>query len=254
MCNNFTLVADGACSGNPGPGGWAYQVYEGAVSDNKVIATEAGGAAGTTNNIMELTATLKALAMFRDNGYEDSMVILHLDSQYVLDGIFEYMAGWKARGWRKSNGKPVLNVELWQEIDEVMTELRARGFSFIKNWVKGHAGDSANGVVDQMAVEQRDLYKPLAPSAAAQPAPAVPIFLDELQSSEAVRDAAGTVLQGAMTTILERGVGEDLGSALSAALNDTSATEAALKAVLDDYAGGLITVKGALFKIRDLRI
>lgn len=133
------LYTDGACSGNPGPGGW------GAVLVYKSVKKEmSGGEKSTTNNKMELMAAIEGLSALK----EPCRVTLVSDSKYLVDGMTKGWAkGWKAKGWRKSDGKPALNVELWEkllELDEYHT---------IKyEWIKGHAGHEYNERCDALAV------------------------------------------------------------------------------------------------------
>ncbi len=137
MTDTITIWTDGACSGNPGPGGWGAIVrFAGADRELK------GGAADTTNNRMELMAAITALRSLD----EPSDVDLHTDSQYVRGGITGWMAGWKRNGWRTADRKPVKNMELWQELDEVTARHKVRW-----HWVKGHAGHPENERADLLA-------------------------------------------------------------------------------------------------------
>ncbi len=134
---SVTIYTDGACKGNPGPGGWgAWLASEG---HEKELC---GGAAVTTNNRMELTAVIEALASLK----RPCVVTLYTDSQYVRKGITEWMGGWKARGWRTADGKPVKNLDLWQKLEQAaaLHEVDWR-------WVKGHAGDPGNERADALA-------------------------------------------------------------------------------------------------------
>src|SRR5215813_7168201 len=108
------LFTDGACSGNPGPGGWAFILKHPA--SGKVVE-KSGGEVQTTNNRMELRAVIEGLEAIK----KPSAVELYADSKYVLDGLREWMAGWKAKGWRTAAKKPVKNVELWKRLDELMS-------------------------------------------------------------------------------------------------------------------------------------
>ncbi|MBL8762807.1 MAG: ribonuclease HI [Phycisphaerae bacterium] len=135
------LFTDGACSGNPGPGGWGY-VLRHPVSG--VEREGSGGEAATTNNRMELAAVIEGLRALR----VPSRVELHSDSKYVLQGLEEWLDQWKARGWRTAGKKPVKNSELWRELDV----LRAR-HELRFHWVRGHAGHPENERCDRLAVE-----------------------------------------------------------------------------------------------------
>lgn len=136
------LFTDGACSGNPGPGGWAYILKHPA--SGKVVE-KSGGEAQTTNNRMELRAVIEGLSAIR----KPSTVELYADSKYVLDGLREWMADWKARGWRTASKKPVKNLELWKRLDELMA---VHALTF--HWVEGHAGHEENERCDRLAVAE----------------------------------------------------------------------------------------------------
>jgi ribonuclease HI len=131
------VYADGACRGNPGPGGWGVWLKSGA-HEKELF----GGERLTTNNRMELTAAIQALAALKRR----STVLLHTDSQYVCQGVTNWIHGWKQRGWRTADKKPVKNVELWQRLDELN-----RQHDVTWRWVKGHAGDPGNERADALA-------------------------------------------------------------------------------------------------------
>ena len=131
------IYTDGACRGNPGPGGWCVWMVSG--PHEKELF---GGELNTTNNRMELTAVITALRALR----RPCRVILHTDSQYVQKGISEWIVGWKARGWRTADKKPVKNADLWQELDEA-----TRRHDIQWRWVKGHAGHEGNERADRLA-------------------------------------------------------------------------------------------------------
>jgi ribonuclease HI len=131
------IYTDGACRGNPGPGGWGVLLIAG-----KHQKTMHGGDPETTNNRMELTAAIEALNALKGH----SSVILHTDSKYVMDGIKEWMPNWKKRGWKTAAKKPVKNKDLWQALDE------ATGRHEIDwRWVKGHNGNPGNEMADELA-------------------------------------------------------------------------------------------------------
>ena len=135
----ITIYTDGGCSGNPGPGGWAF-----AVSENGMLVDSASGGDGaTTNNRMELTAVINALKYARAKG-ENEVTIL-TDSQYVKNGITDWIRSWKRKGWRTSSNSPVKNVEYWTELDELNSSL-----SVTWSWVKGHAGIDGNEECDRL--------------------------------------------------------------------------------------------------------
>ena len=141
-----TLYTDGACSGNPGPGGW------GAILIYKEIRKEmSGGDKETTNNKMELTAAIEGLSALK----EPCKVQLYSDSKYLIDGITKGWArGWRAKGWKKSDGKPALNVDLWEKILELDDY---HEIEYI--WVKGHAGNPNNERCDRLAVAYYESLK-----------------------------------------------------------------------------------------------
>ena len=131
------IYTDGACSGNPGPGGWGAILRTG-----KTEKELFGGELDTTNNRMELTAAIKALEALKRHCEVD----LYTDSKYVMDGITTWIHGWKARGWKTADKKPVKNVELWQLLDAQMQR-----HSVKLHWVKGHAGHPENERADELA-------------------------------------------------------------------------------------------------------
>lgn len=141
-----TIYTDGACSGNPGPGGWgailAWQGHEKELS---------GGAAATTNNRMELTAVLTALALLK----EPCVVDLYSDSKYVVDAIEKgWLYGWQKKGWIKADKKPVLNVDLWQQLLPQLARHQVH-----LHWVKGHAENEKNNRCDKLAVAESKKYQ-----------------------------------------------------------------------------------------------
>jgi ribonuclease HI len=138
------LFTDGACSGNPGPGGWAYLLRH--PKTGKSVERN-GGEPATTNNRMELAAVIEGLAGLT----RPSTVELYSDSQYVLKGLDEWIAGWKKKGWRTASKAPVKNVDLWMKLDELKAVHEIRF-----HWVRGHDGHPENERVDRLAVEARD--------------------------------------------------------------------------------------------------
>lgn len=137
--NTITIYTDGACKGNPGPGGWGALL-----SANGVEKELFGGEPSTTNNRMEMMAVIQALEALK----RPCKVQLHLDSKYVLQGITEWIHGWKAKGWRTASKQPVKNVELWQRLDILVS---SGGHEIDWRWVKGHAGDPGNERADALA-------------------------------------------------------------------------------------------------------
>lgn len=137
--NHVIIYTDGACKGNPGPGGWGVLLRSGAVEKELF-----GGHPATTNNRMELQAVIEALRALK----RPCRVTLFLDSEYVRKGITEWLPGWKARGWRTASKQPVKNAELWQELDALV---QSGGHAIDWQWVKGHAGDPGNERADTLA-------------------------------------------------------------------------------------------------------
>lgn len=138
------LYTDGACSGNPGPGGWAYILRHRASGSEREAN---GGERETTNNRMELTAVIEGLAALS----RPSSVDLYSDSQYVLNGLKTWMAGWKKKGWKTANKQPVKNRDLWERLDDLKTTHEIRF-----HWIKGHNEHPENERADKLAVEARD--------------------------------------------------------------------------------------------------
>jgi len=137
--NEIEIYTDGACKGNPGPGGWGVLLRSG---DNQKELY--GGEASTTNNRMELMAVIQALEALK----RPCAVKLYLDSQYVLKGITEWLPGWKAKGWKTASKQPVKNQELWQRLDDLVTK---SGHKVDWRWVRGHNGHPGNERADALA-------------------------------------------------------------------------------------------------------
>ena len=135
--NSVEIFTDGACRGNPGPGGWGVLMRFG--GEEKTLC---GGEPDTTNNRMELTAVIEGLAALK----RPCEVTVTSDSTYVLKGIQEWMANWKKRGWKTASKQPVKNVDLWQKLDAVIGEHKIDW-----QWVKGHSGNRENEIADQLA-------------------------------------------------------------------------------------------------------
>ena len=131
------IWTDGACKGNPGPGGWGVLLRQG--PHEKELW---GGETGTTNNRMELTAVIEALKALK----RPCHVVVHTDSQYVQKGMSEWLPNWKRRGWRTADKKPVRNAELWQALDALVAQHEVEW-----RWVRGHAGDPGNERADALA-------------------------------------------------------------------------------------------------------
>ena len=138
---DLVIYTDGACSGNPGPGGWGVLMQFGDIEK-----TLKGGEIDTTNNRMELMAAIKALEAIKP-GFKGKTT-LWTDSTYVMKGITEWIHGWKSRGWKKSDKKPVINADLWKILDVLNAE---RDVTW--KWVKGHAGVDGNERADELARE-----------------------------------------------------------------------------------------------------
>lgn len=135
------IYTDGACEPNPGRGGWAFVVYR----DDKEIYSECGGDTNSTNNVMEMTAVIKAFEWLLSNGSGMHARVLS-DSQYVVKGCNDWRHGWKKRSWRRNTGELVKNVELWKRLDGLLTLTPIR-----LEWVKGHAGIRGNERADELS-------------------------------------------------------------------------------------------------------
>lgn len=134
----ITIYTDGACKGNPGPGGWGAWLRSSAGHEKELW----GGEALTTNNRMELTAVIEALSALKRH----SQVVIHTDSEYVRQGITNWIHNWKRRGWKTADHKPVKNIDLWQRLDALAATHKVQW-----RWVKGHAGDPGNERADELA-------------------------------------------------------------------------------------------------------
>lgn len=137
MSQTVEMYTDGACRGNPGKGGWGVLLRYG-----ETEKTLHGGEEMTTNNRMELTAVIKGLEALK----KPCKVKITSDSKYVLSGITEWMPNWKKRNWRTASKKPVMNVELWKALDELVVQHEIEW-----DWVKGHSGHPENEIADQLA-------------------------------------------------------------------------------------------------------
>lgn len=147
MLTEIEIYTDGACSGNPGCGGW------GALLRHKNVEKElSGGAPETTNNRMELTAVIEALKALK----KSCNITLYTDSRYVMDGITQWMPNWKNNNWKTSNKKAeVKNVDLWQELDRLVSQHTIKWI-----WIKGHNGHAENERVDELAQNACESYRP----------------------------------------------------------------------------------------------
>lgn len=143
--SEVTLYTDGACKGNPGMGGWGAFLQSG--SHSKELF---GGEANTTNNRMELTAVIQGLAALK----RPCIVNIYTDSQYVKNGMQEWIHNWKARGWKTASKQPVKNAELWQALDSEVNKHQVHW-----HWVKGHAGHPGNEKADELANRGVELVK-----------------------------------------------------------------------------------------------
>ncbi len=145
MSKRIQIWTDGACSGNPGPGGWGALLRIG--NNQRELK---GGDKETTNNRMELKAAIEALNALK----RPCEVDIHTDSQYVQGGITEWINNWKRNGWKTSAKKPVKNVDLWQELDEAISRHQVAW-----HWVKGHAGNHENELADELARSGMEPFK-----------------------------------------------------------------------------------------------
>lgn len=142
----ITIAFDGACRGNPGPGGYGAILINTRTGAEKIVK---GRDASTTNNRMELSAAIAGLNALRPG----AIVAMIGDSQYVINGITEWLPGWKAKGWRGAGGKPVSNKELWQSLEMAV----ARHLTVTWTWMRGHTGHELNERVDEIAAAQAGL-------------------------------------------------------------------------------------------------
>lgn len=138
--NKIIIYTDGACKGNPGPGGWGVILRSAGHVEKELF----GGEVLTTNNRMEMTAVIEALSALK----RPCDVALYIDSKYVLQGITEWLPGWKAKGWKTAAKQPVKNIDLWQKLDALVN---TGGHTIEWCWVKGHAGDPGNERADALA-------------------------------------------------------------------------------------------------------
>tara|TARA_B110001450_G_C17501530_1_gene432539 strand:- start:110 stop:535 length:426 start_codon:yes stop_codon:yes gene_type:complete len=136
----YEIYTDGACSGNPGPGGWGAVILE----EDKNQKNISGNEKDTTNNRMELMATIMALEEIRTN----SEVIIYTDSKYVKNGITEWIKKWEKNGWKSANKKPVKNKDLWVKLDNL-----CKDNEIIWKWVKGHSNNKYNNLADKLATQ-----------------------------------------------------------------------------------------------------
>lgn len=146
--NEVIIYTDGGCSGNPGPGGWGVVVIF-----NGEARQLSGGEKNTTNNRMELTAAINALSIVKNTpDFKNHKITVNIDSQYVKNGITIWIKGWKLKGWKTADKKPVKNQDLWIQLDELNSALNVSW-----NWVKGHAGIEYNEICDQLC--QKEIAK-----------------------------------------------------------------------------------------------
>ncbi len=148
----LVIYTDGGCSGNPGPGGWAYAAI---IDGSQEVVTGAGHAGHTTNNKMELTAVIEALTYAVSlNDRKGVTVQIHTDSQYVKNGITSWIYGWIKNGWRTSAKQPVKNKELWITLKQVSDTLPVTWY-----WVKGHSGVALNELCDSLVKDQTEIAR-----------------------------------------------------------------------------------------------
>ena len=150
MQNEIVIYTDGGCSGNPGPGGWAFVVQDG----NGKSITNSGGEAFTTNNKMELTAVIESLRYIIEKYGDTAKVRIFTDSQYVKQGITSWIHNWKRNGWKTASKSPVKNKELWQALDSLREDLQIEW-----GWVKGHSGVELNELCDTLVGKEMQKYQ-----------------------------------------------------------------------------------------------
>ena len=141
------IYTDGACSGNPGPGGWGTRIE----FDDGQVHELGGRDKATTNNRMEMQAAISALEFLNEAATESERVTLHTDSEYLKNGITKWIKGWKKKGWKTSAGKPVLNKDLWQQLDTLTQSLSSHDLTVDWRYVRGHAGNPGNERCDEIA-------------------------------------------------------------------------------------------------------
>lgn len=148
--SNIVIYTDGGCHGNPGPGGWGAVIIDG-----NDVHTLSGGEKNTTNNRMELMAAIQSLkAVVSNEQWKSSEINVFSDSQYVKNGITSWIKNWKKNGWKTSAKKPVLNQDLWMQLDELYNALNVNW-----QWVKGHAGVKYNEMCDQLCQTEIAKYE-----------------------------------------------------------------------------------------------
>jgi len=145
---SLKIFTDGGCSGNPGPGGWAFVMVQETFQGEKILNEQLGGEKSTTNNRMELTAVIESLRALKTMADAPRKAVIYTDSQYVQKGITEWIGNWKRNAWRTSDKKPVKNQDLWMELDALAGE-----FSLGWQWVRGHSGVEYNERCDRMTQE-----------------------------------------------------------------------------------------------------
>lgn len=148
---NYKIYADGACSGNPGPGGWGFAVIS---TDRNIKLDEgSGNSSMTTNNKMELMAAISALNWAILHVRNDRSIEIIMDSQYVIRGITSWMKVWINNNWKTSTKKPVKNIDLWQKLNQNIITLYNNRINLIWTWTKGHSEDKMNKYVDKLATK-----------------------------------------------------------------------------------------------------
>ena len=154
MSRTIVIHTDGSCLGNPGPGGWATHILVDGVEHEL-----SGGFAETTNNRMEVMAALAAYDWLGEHARADDTITIRFDSEYAMKGSFEWLAGWKARGWQKSTGSPVVNRDLWGAVSDSLASLARKGISIRPQWVRGHNGDPGNEKADRAARRMAEQWR-----------------------------------------------------------------------------------------------
>lgn len=156
---HYTVYTDGACSGNPGPGGWAfYVIAEGFSKEEGGELANSGGVPLATGNMMELQAAIEALKWLENNAVMPCAITIRIDSKYVYGGMTEWLVKWKANRWRNYSKDPIANREQWEELDQLATKLTGP-MKITWEWVEGHADDEYNAEVDRLAVEAYQEFK-----------------------------------------------------------------------------------------------
>ena len=222
------IYTDGACSGNPGPGGWGTRIE---FSDGQVH--ELGGRdTATTNNRMEMQAAIAALEFLSHDKVASEAVILHTDSEYVKNGITKWIKGWKKKGWKTSAGKPVLNKDLWQQLDALSQTLTEQDLKVDWRYVRGHSGNPGNERCDEIA----RAYSHAQPILLSEYKPVKEKSKRSRKNAEVAKEVSGTPVGSAIECkVDEKGVDHRNSSLINAKINTASTEESFEGVALKSY-------------------